>query len=359
MIKSVDYIERKKKLQESIIYYIENENEISNRDSIFFKNLIQQINDEQICQDRQEMLSFLYMISSISKHHRRFDNFFFKIENLLLEYKKEICNFFTAEKLFSIFKSNKRILLFLIEQKMLKINQSIADVMIKKYNKYEYKKYFFPEIKKFLSNEEKNQENEIDEKTFEENRKNGENDSHICKLIRNDLIDDFIRYVNSTNFPLTSTIETSIFETNSLLNKKLPSLIDYSAFFGSIQIFKYLFLNKVEITESLLVYAIHGCNSEIIHLLEENVINISDRMYERCVTESIKCHHNDLSGYFINKLNDDFVFYDGIKYYNYLFFPNDLKSLVPFYYLCKYNYFKIVGFIIEESEIDINFVVIQ
>ena len=97
MIKSVDYIERKKKLQESIIYYIENENEISNRDSIFFKNLIQQINDEQICQDRQEMLSFLYMISSISKHHRRFDNFFFKIENLLLEYKKEICNFFTEE----------------------------------------------------------------------------------------------------------------------------------------------------------------------------------------------------------------------------------------------------------------------
>ncbi|KAK8835619.1 hypothetical protein M9Y10_042332 [Tritrichomonas musculus] len=358
MIRSIEYIEKKKKNQESIVSFIDSDKGIMHKDNIIFQNLIQQLNDEQIRRDQQEMLSFLYIISSISKHHHRNAFFFSKIEYLLREYKKEICHFFTSEKLFRIFGSNKRILLFLIEENFLKLDQSISDTMIKKYEKFNYKEFFFSELKKFLANEETSRASETDEKTFKAKRRVGENDGYICKLIRNDMIDDFINYVNSTNFQLTSTIESSIFETNPMLNKRNPSLIEYSAFFGSIQIFKYLLLNKVELTESLFIYAIHGRNSEIIHLLEENLNNISNRIYARSVIESIKCHHNDLADYFMNKQNEDVVFYDGIKYYNYFYFPNELDSLIPFYYLCKHDYYKIVNFILQESDIEINFVVI-
>ena len=40
-------------------------------------------------------------------------------------------------------------------------------------------------------------------------------------------------------------------------------------------------MNGVELTPSLLIYAIHGKNAEIIHLLEENHIEPEDNI----------CHH--------------------------------------------------------------------
>ena len=41
---------------------------------------------------------------------------------------------------------------------------------------------------------------------YDEKRQKGENDSYICTLIRNDLIDEFIVHVNKTNISLSSTI---------------------------------------------------------------------------------------------------------------------------------------------------------
>lgn len=90
---------------------------------------------------------------------------------------------------------------------------------------------------------------------FNERRMIAENDDEICKLVRNDLIDDFILHVNKFNINLNSLIQPSIFETNSIfevindnrwnewniLNRwhfeyKQPTLIEYAALFGSIQI---------------------------------------------------------------------------------------------------------------------------
>ena len=55
---------------------------------------------------------------------------------------------------------------------------------------------------------------------------------------------------------------------------KSVNLIEYASFFGSIQIFKYLYLNgcksNISQNSSIMVYAIHGCNEEIIHILEKN-----------------------------------------------------------------------------------------
>ena len=67
---------------------------------------------------------------------------------------------------------------------------------------------------------------------------------HICELIRNDDIKEFIIYFNLNQFSLNMTIEPSIYETNSFLCEKNPSLIEYSTFFGSIQILSFYFKIK-------------------------------------------------------------------------------------------------------------------
>ena len=86
---------------------------------------------------------------------------------------------------------------------------------------------------------------------------------------------------------MTSTIKESIYETNLfLLKNKNPTIIEYAAFHGSIQIFTFLKINNVSLTSSLWPYSIHGNNDEILYLLEENHINPIDLCYEESLKSS-------------------------------------------------------------------------
>lgn len=96
------------------------------------------------------------------------------------------------------------------------------------------------------------------------------------------------------------TIKPSIFESNDYLLKNEPSLIEYAAFFGSFQIFKYMQLNNVVLKPSLWPYVIHGQNFDLVHLLEEYGIRPEDERYEECLIKSIKCHCVNLANYFHN-----------------------------------------------------------
>ena len=87
-------------------------------------------------------------------------------------------------------------------------------------------------------------------------------------MIRQDSIEEFVAYVTKMNISLTQKIEPSLFDTNQLFMNQ--TLIEYAAFFGSIQIIRYLKYSKVQLTESLWIYAIHSNNAELIHFLEEN-----------------------------------------------------------------------------------------
>lgn len=201
-----------------------------------------------------------------------------------------------------------------------------------KYAKRKYPQYFFPEIKSFIKNRKEDQafypkvylnnndlflqpghqNHEIHEKdednnnwisefsnklpdNFYENRKIGENESKICELIRKDLIDNFITYVEHENYILNSTIPHSNYESTT-------TLIEYAVFFGSNQIFKYLFKNGVTLTSSLWGYAIHSNNPETIHLLEEN--DIKAESYSQIFNEAIKCHHIEVANYIMNNYLD-------------------------------------------------------
>ena len=79
----------------------------------------------------------------------------------------------------------------------------------------------------------------------------GENDSILASLIRQDSVEEFITYINWNSYSLSSKIKLPIFETNSFLINKYLSFIEYTAFFGSIQIVQYLIFNKVQIYDDL------------------------------------------------------------------------------------------------------------
>ena len=113
---------------------------------------------------------------------------------------------------------------------------------------------------------------DIFDENFDKKVLEGENDNYICSLIRDDSIKEFVSYTSRSGISLSSTlIKNSIFETNSFLleNEKI-SLIEYSAFFGSIQIFQYLKMNNVELTPKLWLYSIHGNNANLFRLLESD-----------------------------------------------------------------------------------------
>lgn len=352
------YIDKMKIIQSTLLEYIECD--CYNEEN--FQNLIQILKDYKVTTIRHELKLILHLLLKISNNHYRPDDFFNKIEKILLFLQNEIQKNFSNTEIFDIFKSNKRILLFLIEQKIVTVNKSICETLIKdKYKRENYLFYFYPEIKDFLDS------NIVEEmkfdlpSNFEEKRKLGENEEYVWQLIQNDFIDEFKRYSKLTNLPLTSTIKPSIFETNSFLIDKTPTLIDISAFFGSIHIFKHLFSSGVDLSPSLWIFAIHGQSHEIINLLEENEIMPENDSYSACFEESVKCHHNYIASYLLTKYlnnNSDEKFDDSfrksLKFYNFSFILNRSIKQSAFYELCRYGYFHLVDILMNLKVFDIN-----
>ena len=330
----MQYVNNKKDFQEEFLEYIEKE-EGYDPD---YSCLIEILEKNLIPNKPEEIRALIHFIKSISENHRRNETFFSKIEQVFIHFKDQIKEAFSNNRLFNHFIDNKRILLILFTDGIITMNEYIYNFLIK--SDFDYQSYFYPEIKSFTNNgKEKLQEIEkknieIDQQIFDEKRKIGENDSYICSLIRDDIIIDFIVYITQTNYPLKNSVPQSIFETNTFLNKKNVSLIEYAAFFGSIQIFRFLIQNEVEMTPSLWLYAIHSDNAELIHILENNELKFSSDTHINCIIESIKCHHNHFANYFINNLPKSSYYSQSIIdkkilenifcYYNYAFFPKEL-----------------------------------
>ena len=365
------YIEKKKNIENILLECLdcEEENRID-----YYENFIFIIENDGALDDRCELTALLHLILEVSNNYKRSPHFFDRIEEILNYLSETIEQTYSNNEIFNIFKSNKRILLFLFESGIVKMNQTIANKMINKRNKNaNYLTYFYPEIKDYLDDNTRSiVESEIhdfiqNEQEFEMFRKSGENHEKICELIRDDKVDEFVQYVNVYNISLSKTIEYSIFETNSILYKRFfsflnekPTLIEYAAFFGSIQIFKYLYFNEASINNLIWKYVIHGKNSDLVHFIEEKEIEPFDKNYLICLLDSVKCHHNDMANYFLNnyfesqteKLND--VFIKAMKYYNYSFFLSKFDDKVTFYFLCQYDYATIVKILMKTIKFNIN-----
>ena len=355
-----EYANKMKNIQETLLRFVENEDS----NDLEFDNIFKYLNDHQILENKQELKTVLHIISKISDHHYRSQDFINKIEKLLKKLQNDIKKNYSNFDIFNIFKSNKRILLFLFKEEILILDNTIKYIIING----KYKTYFYPEYFSIELNLNKH-ENDLIE--FEEKRKIGQNDSYICQLIRDDLIEDFIAYINRTNLSLSSQIENSLFETNPfLLKHPNPSLIEYCTFFGSIQIFKYLRINGVEVKNTLWLYAIHGNNPEIINLFEENGNNlcyrkvlsfVSDKNLPlKCFQEAAKCHHIDIMIYIKDNFTELNISFKSLPYYNFIEFCNndymDLRYTGKdlFATFCKYDYYIIVDFLLKNEKININ-----
>ena len=327
------YLDMMKDIHKIILNFLEDEAKTEEN----FLILEEKINNSKISDSQYDILSLLHLISKIWNNFHHAPNFFSKMERILLIFKEDIKKYFLNSDIFNIFKSNKRILLFLIEQQIIVFDEYIVKKITttEKYIEAKYPHYFLPEIQPFINEKwfpkfdpenwklKKNKwvediKKELPE-NFYEKRMEGENDSKISELIRKDMVKEFIAYINVK-------IQPSIYETNSFSlkrpkNKKSKmnlfsiqnnkedgkfSLIEYAVFFGAIQIFNYLRLEGVELTSSLWPLAIHGQNAEIIHFLEDNHVEFKDNSCKQVFYESLKCHHIGIANYFINNfLQDD------------------------------------------------------
>lgn len=364
-----EYFKKKKDLQNYLLNYLDKETKADQDRENFFKQ-IDIINSSNI----NEMKIFLQLIIQISNNHHRQPNFYDKLEEILLPFIQTIKQTFSNIEIFEFFQSNKRLLLFLIEQNILIIDEQIYEIIQdENYQRKDYLIYFWPEIEKFTNDELKKRIEEENEdifqtssRLFESNRKEGENDSIVCKMIRNDSLDEFIIYFKSTEIFNSKSIYSSAFETNQFLEFKKPTLIEYADFFGSIKIFNYL-SNHFEITPSLWLYSIHGRNLEIIQFLEKKKIEPDDKSFSECFIEAVKCHHNEIADYIQNKLivknhsdHDDFYISSKIvQCLNFNFFPNDLNNIYLFYNFCQYNFISFVEIVLKNIKIDLNSKIFQ
>lgn len=90
-----------------------------------FPNLKLKFDEYQISNSKYKLILLFRLIVTFANYHKRSPFFFNKIEHIILIFQVEMKNYFSNREIFNIFKSNKRLLLFLIEKKMMNIDKFI------------------------------------------------------------------------------------------------------------------------------------------------------------------------------------------------------------------------------------------
>ena len=320
------YLDAKKELQNHLIEFIDNQDDNQTN----YENLITDLQNQSITENKNELKLFLNLLTTISNNHHRYSNFFIKIDQILSFLKQKIKQTFSNLEIFNIFKSNPRILFFFFKNDFF-VNDELMNKIINKIS--------------YFSNDTNSDRN------AEHKREIGENDSYICQLIREDLVVPFITYINQTNYPLSESIKSSIYETNLFLTHKNVTLLEYATFFGSIQIFKYLMINGCKLRPSLWLFAVHSDNAEIIHLLEEN--QIKQESDKKCLIEAIKCHHNNIANYFKDNYTTKKSLTASFQYNNYEILSQNEIDYSFLLHSCRCNYVELVKILLKNTKIDI------
>lgn len=178
--------------------------------------------------------------------------------------------------------------------------------------------WFYPEIKsaskeiikmakdKYHYQVPKEYQNDDDEETLKKMMETGYSLDILAEIIRNDDIDSFKRYIEQKEgaFHIHHEIKSSIFERCSILLND-PTLLQYSAFFGSIKIFDHLLslLSNIDPNENDFImlphFAIAGGSFDIIHTLEEKGFEFFSG-----IPTSIKYFQNDILSWILDNHNN-------------------------------------------------------
>ena len=116
------FVAEMKKIQSSILDFLFKEANIEEN----FQILKKIFEDLQIHNDQHKLKSVLHLIVKIANNYHRGSNFFTKIDLILNNFKDDIKKYFSNSEIFAIFRSNKRILLFLVEENLMKFDSYIV-----------------------------------------------------------------------------------------------------------------------------------------------------------------------------------------------------------------------------------------
>lgn len=99
------------------------------------------------------------------------------------------------------------------------------------------------------------------------------------------------------------------------------TLINHCAKHGSINCFRFLYVNNAKFTIRTLEDAFYGGNTEIIHMLEQNFA-----ANQKCINNAVEAHHNDIVFYLEDKYDLQFSWTKCTLTYNLGMFLNKLCS---------------------------------
>lgn len=133
-------IEKYKIIQDRILEFLDDES-----DNVFDSNIFVEL-EKDFLQNRENIKTILYFLVKVSNNHKRPCNFFSKIEQIIKFFKDYIIQNFSRSEIVHIFQRNRRLILFLYSEGMIKI-EDFVDKSIK----YEYSQYFIPEIQSQLT----------------------------------------------------------------------------------------------------------------------------------------------------------------------------------------------------------------
>lgn len=299
-----EYANEMCQIQSSLLTYLDEEDEDNNN----YNSLIKTIEKSKILESKIKVKSFYRMLFSIFNDHNRSNDFLSKIDKIILKYKPDLYKYYDQDKLFCLFNENKLFALTLFGEDF---SSGHLDSEISK--------------KLYLKNDDN-----YTQEQFETYIQNGENEEYMCELMRRDDVDNFIQYIEKVNKSKQSRVYHTQYESHMYLIKNNLSLIEYSSFFGSNEIFTYLQLNQVDLPPELWLTVIHGRNNDLIHSLEGLKVSPPNDTYQTCINEAILCHHNEYVEYIKSNLiensNNRESLASSLKAYNFEILKNEIES---------------------------------
>ena len=179
------FIDQMKDIYDHLLIFIDNPDPKAEEDYV---NFIEINTNYEIQRNKEIFNQFIDLLVNISNNHHRQAGFFEKIERIIHHYQDTIKASNSKIEIYEQFKSNKRLLYFLIKEQILTFDADISQIIICD-DSAQYSNFFLPEISKNTNSQIGNNENlnyylnNLDE--YENKRSTGENDSYICSLIQN------------------------------------------------------------------------------------------------------------------------------------------------------------------------------
>ena len=117
------YMHSRELVESSLMEFLKNSDDLEEN----YENLIRIFNDYKIDENSQDLKDVLNIIISFSNNYPRNLLFFSKIEKIILFFKPKIMKFWSNIEKFHIFRTNKRILLFALNEKIVTLDQKILN----------------------------------------------------------------------------------------------------------------------------------------------------------------------------------------------------------------------------------------